>query len=73
MQQMRVSLTRLTHLSGWNAGAIPAAAICFGTKSMQSNWGWRIPLIIQAFPAFVVCCLVWFLVSDRSDDCVPLD
>ncbi|KZV88935.1 general substrate transporter [Exidia glandulosa HHB12029] len=54
---------RMTALynTGWNAGAIPAAAICLGTKSIQNNWAWRIPLIIQALPAFVVCCLVWFL------------
>ncbi|EJD50867.1 putative MFS lactose permease [Auricularia subglabra TFB-10046 SS5] len=58
--QWRGRMTALYN-TGWNAGAIPAAAICLGTKSMQSNWAWRIPLIIQAAPAFVVCCLVWFL------------
>lgn len=29
------------------AGAIPAAAITFGTNYMTSQWGWRLPMIFQ--------------------------
>lgn len=54
---------RLTSLynTGWNGGAIPAAAITLATSRMQSDWSWRIPLILQAFPATLVVFTVWFL------------
>ncbi|KZT36230.1 general substrate transporter [Sistotremastrum suecicum HHB10207 ss-3] len=58
--QWRGRMTALYN-TGWNGGAIPAAAICLGTSGLQSNWSWRIPLILQALPAFIVCCVVWFL------------
>ncbi|KAF8579025.1 putative MFS lactose permease [Ramaria rubella] len=57
--QWRGRMTSLYN-TGWNGGAIPAAAIVWGTSTIPSNWSWRIPLIIQAFPACVVICLVWF-------------
>ncbi|EJD05087.1 general substrate transporter [Fomitiporia mediterranea MF3/22] len=54
---------RLTSLynTGWNGGAIPAAAITLGTSNITSDWSWRIPLILQAFPATLVVLTVWFL------------
>ncbi|KAI0052176.1 general substrate transporter [Auriscalpium vulgare] len=58
--QWRGRLTSLYN-TGWNGGAIPAAAITLGCSKLQSDWSWRIPLILQAFPAFVVVCTVWFL------------
>ncbi|KAH8916304.1 general substrate transporter [Atractiella rhizophila] len=42
--------------SGWNGGAIPAAAITFGTSFVNSTWSWRVPLILQAVPATLVIC-----------------
>ncbi|KAF8323123.1 general substrate transporter [Clavulina sp. PMI_390] len=39
---------------GWFGGSIPAAGICLGTQSMTSDWGWKIPLILQCAPAAVV-------------------
>lgn len=30
---------------------------------MASNWSWRIPLILQAFPAAIVACTVFLLVD----------
>ena len=59
----RVYRGRLTSLynTGWNGGAIPAAAITLGTSNMNSDWSWRIPLILQAFPASLVVLTVWFL------------
>ena len=47
--------------TGWNGGAIPAAGITLATSKMSSDWSWRIPLILQAFPALIVVLTVWFL------------
>ncbi|KAI0317925.1 general substrate transporter [Amylostereum chailletii] len=58
--QWRGRLTGLYN-TGWNGGAIPAAGITLATSNMTSDWGWRIPLIIQAVPASIVVCTVWFL------------
>ncbi|THH08760.1 hypothetical protein EW145_g2484 [Phellinidium pouzarii] len=58
--QWRGRLTSLYN-TGWNGGAIPAAAITLGTSHMTSDWSWRIPLIIQALPATLVVLTVWFL------------
>ncbi|TFY77891.1 hypothetical protein EWM64_g6124 [Hericium alpestre] len=58
--QWRGRLTSLYN-TGWNGGAIPAAAITLGTQNIPSDWSWRIPLIIQAVPACIVVLTVWFL------------
>ncbi|KAL5520467.1 hypothetical protein ACEPAG_9691 [Sanghuangporus baumii] len=58
--QWRGRLTSLYN-TGWNGGAIPAAAITLGTANLNSDWSWRIPLILQAFPATLVVLTVWFL------------
>jgi len=46
---------------GWFGGSIPAAGITLGTSSIKSDLSWRLPLIFQAVPSFVVICSVWFL------------
>lgn len=46
---------------GWFGGAIPAAAVTFGTNYITSNLSWRLPLILQAVPSGLVVCLVWLL------------
>ncbi|KAG8987816.1 hypothetical protein FRB90_003124 [Tulasnella sp. 427] len=58
--QWRGRLTSLYN-TGWFGGSIPAAGITLGTSSIKSNWSWKIPLIIQAVPATLVICFVWFL------------
>jgi len=58
--QWRGRMTALYN-TGWSGGAIPAAAVVFGTQTMKSNWSYRIPLLLQAVPAGLVCCIVWFL------------
>ena len=54
---------RLTSLytTGWFAGSIPAAAITRSTSGLHSDWSWRIPLIIQAFPALLVSVIAWLI------------
>ncbi|KAK4167157.1 putative transporter [Cladorrhinum sp. PSN259] len=46
---------------GWFGGAIPAAIITFGTNYIDSDWSWRIPLILQAAACVVVMASVMFL------------
>jgi hypothetical protein len=38
-----------------------AAWITFGTFAIPSEWAWRIPSLLQAAPALVQMCAVWFL------------
>ncbi|KAI1175882.1 putative MFS lactose permease [Nemania sp. FL0916] len=46
---------------GWFGGSIPAAAIVYGTQYIQSDWAWRIPLLLQAFACIVVMFTIWFI------------
>jgi len=42
-------------------GAIGAAAVTLGTFSMPTDWGWRIPSLLQISPSFLQLCFIWFL------------
>ncbi|CAH0020325.1 unnamed protein product [Clonostachys rhizophaga] len=42
-------------------GAILAAWTTFGTFRIESNWSWRIPSYLQAAPALVQACCIWFV------------
>lgn len=46
---------------GWFGGSIPAAAVTYGCNYINSNWSWRVPLILQAFACTFVVCGVWFI------------
>jgi len=46
---------------GWFGGSIPAAGITLGTRGMNSEWSWRLPLVLQCVPSIVVICSVMFL------------
>ncbi|KAI1437064.1 putative MFS lactose permease [Xylaria sp. CBS 124048] len=46
---------------GWFGGSIPAAIIVFGTEYIQSNWAWRVPLILQSFSCVIVMFTIWFI------------
>jgi MFS family permease len=55
----RPVLTSLFNVS-YFVGQIVAAAICFGTNTIQSEWAWRIPSLLQICPSllqltFVLC------------------
>ena len=57
----RPVLTSLFNVS-YFVGQIVAAAICFGTNDIQSDWAWRIPSLLQICPSllqlsFVLCVL----------------
>jgi sugar porter (SP) family MFS transporter len=42
-------------------GQIVAAAICFGTNNIQSDWAWRIPSLLQICPSLLQIIFVFFL------------
>lgn len=42
-------------------GAIVAAGVTFGTFQMNSNWGWRIPSLLQVCPSLLQITFVYFL------------
>ncbi|KAL1412442.1 hypothetical protein Q8F55_000187 [Vanrija albida] len=46
---------------GWYGGAIPAAAITFGTNYINSHLSWQLPLIFQCFAAVLVLAFCPFI------------
>jgi len=42
-------------------GQIVAAAICFGTNNIDSDWAWRIPSLLQIGPSILQLVCVFFL------------
>lgn len=57
-------------------GQIIAAAICYGTNPIPSNWAWRIPSLLQICPSLIQLTLVffvpesprWLISQDRSEE-----
>ena len=45
----------------WYFGSIIAAWLTFGTNHINSNWQWRVPTIVQAFPSILQLTFVWFV------------
>ncbi|KAF5002533.1 hypothetical protein FGRMN_298 [Fusarium graminum] len=62
--------------TSWYIGAILAAWVTFGTFSIQSEWAWRIPSLLQAAPAlFPITCVFflpesprWLIANGRSEE-----
>ncbi|KAL1848913.1 hypothetical protein VTK73DRAFT_9984 [Phialemonium thermophilum] len=46
---------------GYFGGSIPASAVSYGCNFINSDYSWRIPLILQAFACIIVMCSVYFL------------
>ncbi|KAF5371170.1 hypothetical protein D9758_004279 [Tetrapyrgos nigripes] len=42
-------------------GSIVAAGVTLGTFSMSSNWGWRLPSLLQVSPSVLQIVFIWFL------------
>lgn len=53
----RPVLTSLFNVS-YFVGQIIAAAICFGTNNIASDWAWRIPSLLQICPSLLQICFV---------------
>jgi MFS family permease len=47
--------------SSYFVGSILAAGITFGTQEINSNWGWRIPSLLQAAPSMMQVALIFFV------------
>ncbi|OBT85744.1 hypothetical protein VE02_05236 [Pseudogymnoascus sp. 03VT05] len=58
---MRGLFGGLYYAFGFCAGALVASWTCYGTGKMLGDWSWRIPVVIQAFPAAIIFCTVWLL------------
>ncbi|KAK3348524.1 general substrate transporter [Neurospora tetraspora] len=71
----RPVLTSLFNVS-YFVGQIVAAAIVFGTNNIASNWGWRIPSLLQVCPSLLQLAFVffipesprWLITKDRSQE-----
>ena len=61
--QHRATFTAIYN-SLWYVGAIVAAWLTFGTLKIESNWAWRIPSIVQAFPSILQ--LIFVGIVDES-------
>lgn len=44
-------------------GSLIAAGISFGTQSIQNNWAWRIPSLLQAGPSMVQICFILYVLQ----------
>lgn len=58
----RPVLTSLFNVS-YFVGQIVAAGIVFGTNSIASNWGWRIPSLLQICPSLLQLGFVLYVPS----------
>lgn len=65
---------------GYFAGLIIAAGICFATNSILTDWGWRIPSLLQVAPPLAQIIFVfflpesprWLVSKDRSDEAMKI-
>jgi sugar porter (SP) family MFS transporter len=71
----RPILTSLFNVS-YFVGQIAAAGITFGTNSIPSNWGWRIPSLLQMVPSILQIVFIflvpesprWLITRGRSEE-----
>ena len=62
--------------ANWFVGAIIAAWLTYGSLSIQSNWNWRLPALVQAPISFVQLVLLfwvpqsprWLISKGRTDE-----
>jgi sugar porter (SP) family MFS transporter len=45
----------------WNVGALCVAWISFGTDFANSEWSWRVPALIQAFPSLIQIAFIYWV------------
>lgn len=58
--QHRATFTSIYN-SLWYVGSIIAAWLTFGTLQIKSDWAWRIPSLVQAFPSILQLIFVWMV------------
>ncbi|KAF8138799.1 hypothetical protein EV363DRAFT_546807 [Boletus edulis] len=47
--------------TSYDLGAVAAAAVTLKTFAMTSDWGWRIPLLLQVVPSLFQIAFIWLL------------
>jgi len=45
----------------WYIGSFIAAWLTFGTNRIHSDWAWRAPSLVQAFPSILQMIFIWFV------------
>ena len=58
--QYRAKLTT-TYNTLWYFGSIIASWTTYGTLKMESEWSWKLPSILQAFPSVIQLFLIWLV------------
>ena len=58
--QYRARLTTIYNTL-WYFGSIIASWTTYGTLQMQSEWSWKLPSILQAFPSVIQLFLIWLV------------
>ncbi|KAK5943513.1 hypothetical protein PMZ80_004521 [Knufia obscura] len=58
--QYRARLTTIYNTL-WYLGSIIASWTTYGTLRMQSEWSWKTPSILQAFPSVIQLFLIWLV------------
>jgi sugar porter (SP) family MFS transporter len=58
--QYRARLTTIYNTL-WYLGSIIASWTPYGTLKMQSEWSWKTPSILQAFPSVIQLFLIWLV------------
>jgi len=58
--QHRATFTTIYNTT-WYIGSFVAAWLTFGTNHIHSNWCWRVPSLVQAFPSLLQMSFVWFV------------
>ncbi|EPS34049.1 hypothetical protein POX_a00968 [Penicillium oxalicum] len=75
----RPTLTGLYN-SVWFCGSITAAAIAFGTLTIQNSWSWRVPCLLQVlFPSLQLVALLimpesprWLVSKNRQGEALAM-
>ena len=58
--QYRARLTTIYNTL-WYLGSIIASWTTYGTLKMESEWSWKLPSILQAFPSVIQLFLLWLV------------
>jgi MFS family permease len=58
--QYRARLTTIYNTL-WYLGSIIAAWTTYGTLKMHSQWSWKLPSVLQAFPSVIQLFLIWLV------------
>ncbi|KAE8415098.1 general substrate transporter [Aspergillus pseudocaelatus] len=61
LPQWRGIFGGLYNVVGYYIGALACTWIAYGTGFMNTNWSWRLPVVIQAAPSVIVLAVAFFM------------